>query len=280
VQPQAPLQQIIFIPSVETPFSIPPTTPTATTLSPAPIPPTPTPAPVPTRPVVLSSTAQAFNLLDLVGGVSETAAVASVPVGNFDAVRFTIEDAVLTWNDGSGFQLHFPTATASTPGSPTPTAAPAGTPNQVEVRLATPITVTNTAVRRLLLDFDVATTFTPPAGATCESLKTPGAIQFHPNVRLLDLDAVGRAIGVVRGPTGPIAGAVVRAVFLAAGVQQTFAGTLTSGGAPGAPVGQYVLYLPPGTFQLVVEVPGRAAQTAPVTIAAPGEDVVMDFEVP
>jgi hypothetical protein len=204
--------------------------------------------------ISVTTTAQTFNLLDLVGGRSAVLGTAVVPAGAYNRVRFGITEAVLTWNDGTGYQRRFQIP-----------------PQVVKVYRPANIVVAAGALNTVTLDFDLTESFKQSGAYTtnCQELKPADKLSFSPSVRVINHLSMRMLNGIITdGRTGGgFANVTIGAKKADAGPSVTPHTTISGDGIDGAPVGFYVLYIDPTATTVTFEAPGRVTRTA--TISGP-----------
>lgn len=238
-----------------------------------------------------------LNLLGLRAGIAETIVEAAIPTGTYQAIHLHILRAVVSFRDGAQQVFTVPATFSGV--VPTRTAGPDGNVTLVPERVIVvgsstgPTTATGTAaagVARILLDFDLAQSFTILGGITptCSDLRAGmPLVTFNPVIRVRDLDFAGVVEGTVREVTGARATALgdVAIIAVMTGLVPSFNGnnlldtnsgvTLSSDGTlPAAPLGRFALVLDPGTYDIFVLpqgaiVPRLAASHVVVTPGAP-----------
>jgi hypothetical protein len=132
----------------------------------------------------VDSNTHAYDLVQLQHGNTAIMTSLELAPGTYHEVRIIVESATVTLTDGRSFSLQ----------------APSGSSSGIKVKLKEPLEIVTGLSERLILDFDLAASFSPIPNSA-KHVGDINTFRFHPVVR-----------GVVAANTGEIAGTVVSAV--------------------------------------------------------------------
>lgn len=176
------------------------------------------------------STAQQYDLLTLTGGATAALGVATIPVGNYNQMRFVVDSARITLKAGSTFSDGTSSRTLLTP-----SAQQTG----IKVDFSGPVNVTP-GQTILVVDFDVSRNFvfTGPSGS-------PTGVLFKPVLR-----------ASVRDIAGSISGTVTPASSKARLYAIMDGDTITSALADSVTGAYKLWFLPPGSYNVAATATG------------------------
>ena len=202
--------------------------------------------------IIVSDTAQHYDLLTLQDGVTALLGTVTIPVGDYEQLRLVVDSAQLTLGGGLTFAGGATTVSLRTP---------SGAQSGIKVNFGGPITVTP-GQTVLVADFDVCRSFvfTGPASA-------PTGVLFKPVIHATVADVAGSIAGTVAPDT---ARATVYGILNGDTVATAAADTVT---------GAYQLnWLVPGTYDVGVKATGFKDTTAVgVVVGASAHVTGVDF---
>jgi hypothetical protein len=200
----------------------------------------------------ISDQAQAYDLLDLQGGVTAALGSALIPTGSYTQLRLVVDSARITLGNGVLFANGSATMQLT---------VPSGSQSGIKVNFSGPVVVTS-GETVLVVDFDVCRSFvfTGPPGI-------PAGVNFTPLLHA----AVRDVAGSIAGTAGPAAAKVTLLAILGDDTVATAAADTVSGA--------YALrFLHPGTYTVSASATGYQSASVNNIVVAEGQQVTgVDF---
>jgi hypothetical protein len=198
-----------------------------------------------------------YNLLELVNGTTAALGVADLPAGTYTQMRLILDDkdADSTLNV-LGHSHPFPNYLITAANEEIELKIPSGF--KTGIKLVRPFDVIADRTVGLVLDFD--------AGRSIVKAGSSGNWLLKPTIKVLDTLNLALVTGIVSNGITPIAGAEVSAQSYDSdtGVITIVASTVTDSEGDGT--GSYLMFLEPGTYNLVVIASGYATACRKITV--------------
>ncbi len=158
--------------------------------------------------VMVMNTQMQYNMLELVNGITESLASATIPIGNYDMIRLYISDTQMTLKNGTTFNYNMGQNgfSGSGMGMMQNGIALNNDMRSIDIKLDQMLNISTDNMSEYLMDLDVANSFNLEgvtfSGSGSNMMMNMSGFTFSPTMRVVDMSNAGTITGTIHDATG------------------------------------------------------------------------------